>query len=148
MTRIALTTAFTLAFAAPALASDQLAAKLGVEPGVYTTAELVAIDRAFQDDETARANAILANPGGFGGTDIETVRAINLNAAEQDEEQASANFIRKQGDFDGVTVSTKSGISAGHAQLATSLGVDAADYSLAELVQLKSVQSSDNGRDG
>ena len=145
MNRIALSTALVVALAAPAFASSQLEDRLNVEPGVYSTAELVAIDRAFQNDDVARANAILANPGGFSGTDAETVRAVKLNAAEQDDEHAAANHFRKgAGSF---TVSTKSGVSAGHAQLAASLGVDAADYSLAELVQLKSVQSSENGRD-
>ncbi len=147
MNRIALTTALLLSLSAPAFASDQLAKQLNVEPGVYTTAELVSLRNALESDDRAAANAILSNPGGFGSVDAETVREIALRSAEQDHEQAAANYLRNGGEIGNFTVSTKSGVSAGHAQLAESLGVDAADYSLAELVKLKSVQSSENGRD-
>ncbi|MDV7141070.1 hypothetical protein R3X27_00100 [Tropicimonas sp. TH_r6] len=147
MNRIALTTALVFALAAPAFASDQLANQLDVEPGVYSTAELIALDRALQDGNQAAANAIRANPGGFDTVDADTVREIALRSAEQDHEQAAANQLRKETGSDSFTASTKSGVSAGRAQLAASLGVDASDYSLAELVKLKSVQSSDNGRD-
>lgn len=147
MKRIALTTALALTLAAPAFASDQLAERLDVEPGVYSTAELVAIDRALQDDNQAVANAILSNPGGFNQVDPATINAIALTSAEQDDEHAAANHLRKTEDFGNLSVSSKSGVSAGQAQLAASLGVDAADHTLAELVKLKSVQSSENGRD-
>ncbi len=147
MNRIALTTALLLSLSAPAFASDQLAKQLEVEPGVYTTAELISLRSALENDDRAAANAIRSNPGGFGSVDAETVREIALRSAEQDDEQAAVRFLRKSAASDSFTVSTKSGVSAGHAQLASSLGVDAEDYSLAELVRLKSVQSSDNGRD-
>jgi hypothetical protein len=148
MNRIVLTTALALSLAAPAFASDQLAQQLDVEPGVYTTAELVSLRSAIENDDHATANAILSNPGGFNDVDNATVQAINLRSAKQDDEHAAANFIRANEGGETFSASTKSGISAGHAQLAASLGVDAADYSLAELVQLKSVRSSENGRDG
>ncbi len=147
MNRIVLTTALVLSLAAPAFASDQLAQQLNVEPGTYTTAELVALRSAIETDNHAAANAIRSNPGGFDNVDDATVQANALRSAEQDDEHATANFLRKTGGSDTFTVSTKSGVSAGQAQLAASLGVDAADYSLAELVKLKSVQSSGNGRD-
>lgn len=147
MKRIALTTALVLSLAAPAFASDQLAKQLNVEPGIYTTAELVSLRNALENDDHAAANAIRSNPGGFGGADAATVQAAALNSAEQDDEHAAASYIRKNGVAERVNASSKSGVSAGQGQLAASLGVDAADYTLAELVQLKSVQSSNNGRD-
>ncbi|SDM04215.1 hypothetical protein [Aliiruegeria lutimaris] len=145
MNRIALTTALALTLAAPAFASDQLAQQLDVEPGVYTTAELISLRSALEDGNYAQANAIRSNPGGISGADAETVREFSLIKAEQDDEHAFANFLRNNDSGENFSVSTKSGVSAGHAQLAASLGVDAADYSLAELVQLKSAQDSDEG---
>ena len=65
MNRIALTTALVLSMAAPAFASDQLAKQLNVDPGVYTTAELVSLRNAIENDDHAAANAIRGNPGGF-----------------------------------------------------------------------------------
>ncbi len=49
-------TALVLAAATPALANDQLALSLGVEPGQYTTAELVVLkSRATQSGNGAEA---------------------------------------------------------------------------------------------
>ena len=144
MNRIILSTALALSLAAPAFASDQLALSLDVEPGTLSTAELISLRSALENDEQAAANAIRSGAV-TKGISAEDLREITLRAALQDDEFAAANFIRKGGVSD-VTVSTKSGISAGQAQLAASLGVDAADYSRAELVRLHSIQSSDNGR--
>ena len=43
-----------------------------------------------------------------------------------------------------VTASTRGGISAGHAKIAEGLGLNAADYTLNELVQIKSARYSDD----
>ena len=167
MKRILLTSALALTLAAPALASDQLARSLGVEPGVYSTAQLVALRSALENDEIAFANAI-RNSGGAGesvsassknagnsqfvasagvGSDFTAAEVAALRAAEDSDNHAQAYHIRKTGGSTGAfTASTKGGVSAGHAQLAASLGVDPADYSLAELAHLKAVQSSENGR--
>lgn len=161
MKRIALTTALALTLAGPALASDQLARSLGVEPGAYTTADLIRLASAAEDHNQAQVNAILAGEVTSGATEspaqftasvglegthsLATVAA--LRSAQETDEQAAARAIRASGNIDeGVTASTMNGISEGRAQLAASLGVNPADYSLAELVRLKAVQSSDNGR--
>ncbi len=52
MKRLALTTAFIIAAAAPAFANDQLARSLGLEPGVYSPAELAQIKGAIENRET------------------------------------------------------------------------------------------------
>ena len=161
MNRILLTTALALTLAGPALASDQLARSLGVEPGVYSTSELIALRSALENDEQAAARAILSRDVTKGAVDSPAQLAASvgvddsysladvaaLRSAESDDEQAAVNFIRESGGVTkGVTTSTKSGVSAGQAQLAASLGVNPTEYSLSELVKLKSVQSSNNGR--
>ena len=48
MTRTLIAALAAATFAAPALANDQLARSLGVEPGVYTTAELIQLKDAAE----------------------------------------------------------------------------------------------------
>ncbi len=112
MNRFTLATSalLTLAIAAPAFASDQLANTLGVEGQGFSTSELTQLKAAYDDGDTARINFLLENGG------------------------ASAS------------ASTK-GVSASSDQLAASLGVDASDYSRAELAALKSaVEEGDAAR--
>ena len=59
--------ALALTVSAPAFA-DQLAAKAGVEAGVYTDAQLVELLSAQADDNTTRINQILRAPAGAGAT--------------------------------------------------------------------------------
>ncbi|PRY23691.1 hypothetical protein CLV78_104182 [Aliiruegeria haliotis] len=141
MLRFALTTALTLSLAAPAFASSQLANGLGIDASDYTTAEIAALRSAVADDETAAANFYRKNNGASSADTTEQAIASAL----ADDDRASARSIKASAS--GETLSTKSvGISAGHQQLADNLGVDANEYSLAELVHLKGVRSSDNGR--
>ncbi len=76
----------------------QLALALGVEPGRFTTAELLQIQDAKRDNDQFRINAILSGQ------------------------------TRAAGDR---------GVTAGKEQLAALAGVNAADYTLAELVALQ-----------
>ncbi|MEF3048622.1 hypothetical protein [Pseudotabrizicola sp. L79] len=80
----------------------QLANSLGVEPGRYTLDELLRLDRAMRDDDTATISFIVSGEA------------------------------RKH--------SSVSGSTAGGQQLAAALGVNAADYSLAELTSLYAAQ--------
>lgn len=102
MKLFALTTALVVAATAPALANDQLARSLGVEPGLLTTAQLV------------------------------QVKASVDNANDN---RVAKELIERFTSGDVSTMST--GISAGHAQLAANLGLDPAEYSLAELAGIK-----------
>jgi hypothetical protein len=164
MKRIVITTALALAIAAPAFANDQLARSLGVEPGAYTTAELATLKGLGEsgdslDRETATVlaslfsrgvvstqsvgasgNAQLAqnlgvNAGDFTTAELATIKGITEQRAT-DDAFALSDLIGRGAD--GV-VSTQSvgGISAGHAQIARNLGLDPADYSLAELAVIK-----------
>ncbi|QBY01859.1 hypothetical protein E2K80_14930 [Rhodophyticola sp. CCM32] len=90
--------AVTLAL--PAVADDaQLAASVGVEPGVYTTSELIQLSNALADDDAITVNHILRDGR-------ETV--------------STQNSVTNQGDQ----------------QLAAFLGVNAADYTTAELTAM------------
>ena len=71
MKLFAATAAIAVALSAPAFANDQLAASLGVEPGVYTTSELAALRNAKENDDhqayrnLLRADDILLTSGGL-----------------------------------------------------------------------------------
>ena len=58
--------AIAAALAAPAFASDQLARSLGVEPGVYSTAELAELKHARANDDHATVFEITRR----GGTEV------------------------------------------------------------------------------
>ena len=164
MKRIAITTALALAIAAPAFANDQLARSLGVEPGVYTTAELATIKGLGEsgdslDRETgnvlaglfsrgvvstqsvgAAGNAQLArslglDAGDFTAAELATIKGLVEQRATDDAFAISDLVGRGAGGV--VSTQSVAGISAGHAQIARNLGLDPADYSLAELAVIK-----------
>ncbi|WP_116087086.1 hypothetical protein [Tropicimonas sp. IMCC34011] len=60
MTRISIIAAAVLAVATPALAdNDQLAASVGVEPGVYSLSELTILKQALDDNDQQTVKYIL-----------------------------------------------------------------------------------------
>lgn len=130
----------------------QLALSAGVEPGRYSRAELINIIDARQDGETTRLNYYLSGanrssgasadggaqlaasagvePGQFTATELQ--RLINAKA---DNDTAEVRFIlsgqnRKEANPAEV-------VTPGEAQLAAAIGVDPAQYTLAELVALQ-----------
>ena len=107
MKTLVLSTTIAMSLGTSAFATEQLARSLGVEPGTYTTAELVQMKFSAEDEDGKRLRT----------------------------------FVDRSMDI----VSTQSvGISAGVIQLAASLGVDPADYTLDELVQLHTADASDD----
>ena len=75
----------------------------------------------------------LAAPA-FAASDLTSHQIATLEAVSTSEDDfATAAFKREQFASDGI-VSTQSGISAGHAQLAANYGLDPVEYSVAELV--------------
>ena len=101
MKRIALTTALALSLAAPAFASEQLAASLGDDAGDYTVAELIQLRDAYENNDRAYV-AFLTGGGSetistqsFGGVD--RASEIALSQLEQDDEHIRANFVRNGG---------------------------------------------------
>jgi hypothetical protein len=140
-----------LAIAAPAVASpgaDQLARSLGVEPGVYSLADLVRLDAAREEggaDGAAAARFVLG-----GSADVvassNPAGGITVNEAQLIEREQIRNATLSAGQIlaglrNDVTVSDRGIVSPGKAQLAALLGVDPAAYTTAELVQLDAARS-------
>ncbi len=75
-----LTTAIALGVAAPAVASDQLAASLGVGPGQYSTAQLAQLKSARYDDDERLFDQLVAR---FDGAVISTQSFGAAGGSEQ-----------------------------------------------------------------
>jgi hypothetical protein len=173
MTRIIAiaTTALTLAAAAPALASPQLARSLDVEPGTATLAQLVELKGAVDSDnrhaerviraeiaETApqanlssRSMPSAAHAQLARSLDVEPGSAtlsqlVQLKGAVESDEQHAEQVIRAEiaGSDPRAVVSSRSAPAAGAAQLARSLDVEPGTATLAELVELKGAVESDD----
>lgn len=160
MKRIILTSAIALAIAAPAFANDQLARNLGLEPGVYTTAELATIkgvrEAATNTDSLTAAsleglfgNGVVSTQSVAGSANAQLAANLGLSGDYTTAELAVIKGIREGAtNADAVTadayvnaggvVSTQSvENSAAKSQLARFFGVDAADYSTSELARMK-----------
>ncbi|MEQ3625225.1 MAG: hypothetical protein ABNH26_10950 [Celeribacter sp.] len=141
----------------------QLARSVGVEPGVYSTAQLVELQGlTAEEGNQFRVNQILSNPAGNTATrDTTTARIGNtaqlaasvgvepgtysldqltalVGAQGEGDEQARVNALR-EGDAATATSSTNA------VQLAASLGVEPGAYTLNQLTQLKRLSSDDSG---
>jgi hypothetical protein len=144
--------------ATPALASDQLAAAAGVEPGVYSTAELMQMISALEEgDNTAYRfvrdggsevvssqspfgdaqprNAQLAAAAGVEPGAYSTAELARMIAALEENDSQTFRFVR-DGGSEVVSSQSPDGIrpaNAGKAQLAAALGVDPDDYTIGQL---------------
>jgi len=158
MKRLVLTTAIVLGLAAPALADDQIARNLGVEPGQYSQSELArlkavqdskdsgeydrfaALERKFAGDavstqsvgvepgEAQLAANLGLDPNDFTLAELVRIKAAK-NAGEYDE---VAQYISM---YAGETVSTQSaGGNGGQRQIAARAGIDPDTHSLTETV--------------
>lgn len=138
-------TAAALAFAAPAAAQTQFEAALGVTPGAYTTAELIQLDRAYEENDVTTINFILSGGSNLTPAEIErrgVAEAINLSVEQGDVAQAR-NLAAARGDV--ITGSTASSRGADDLptwlqNTADELGVNAADFSRGELIALARYQ--------
>lgn len=129
----------------------QLALNAGVEPGLYSRAELIQIIDARRDNDKTAAQYFLSGANRASATGNDTAGAVQLALtagvepgtytvpeliqiidAKRENDTERLNFILSGTNRQGE----RAGISAGKAQLAATLGVDAADYTLAELVAL------------
>ena len=131
----------------------QLALSAGVEPGRYSRAELIAILDAKRDNEPAKAEYYLSGanraaitgdaagwaqlaaslgvePGRFTPAEL-----LRLKEAYSDNDQEEVAFILS-GD-NRRAANPAEAVTPGEAQLAASIGVDPAQYTLAELVALQ-----------
>lgn len=149
MKRILMTLGLVAATASPALAdTSALAASLGVSDAAYTTDELIRLRVAQEDGDEATAAAILAGYTRQGVTGdaaalalslgvepglLSTADLIRLRQAMEEGDAGMIAFILGGGT---ETISTQSAPNAGDRQLAAYLGVDAADYTTAELAEM------------
>ena len=103
MKRIVMTTALTLSLTAPAFAQSQLERSLNVEPGKYTTAQLVEL--TFAESETGSDARVY-----FGGSRGHSARAAKVFAQIDAEDTGTRGLPILAGDS--ATMSSKSGHNA------------------------------------
>ena len=137
---------------------DQLAAEAGVSPNGYTQNQLIQLLEAQRDDDTARAAFIMSQAGqngvirsdmGAGSVSNDAqlaalagvepgVYTINelqrLIEAKADNDNQEVNFILSGENR--AEAAPANVVTPGQAQLAATLGVDASQYTLAELTQM------------
>lgn len=122
MKTIALTTALVTALAAPAaFASDNLAGSLGVEPGAYSTSELVRLSQAMSDNDHAEVAFILN--GGAGPVDASVAFDARVRQAQEDDDHAIAAYLSNSGT---EVISTQ---SFGHNEVAARIFAQLAEES-------------------
>jgi len=96
MKTLALTAAIITAISAPAaFASESLARSVGVEPGRFTTAELIQLQTAMEENDTAYVDFLLngeANP-----VDASVAYDARLRLAIEDQDTSYEAFLRNSG---------------------------------------------------
>lgn len=151
-----LSTAVAFALVAGAAAAQtvspgdaQLAALAGVEPGVYSRAQLIQLNEARRDGDANRVRFILGQTGAdasrneFGaaspvvGSGLTAAEQLALTEARRENDRNTERYILS-GANRAAVANPASVVTPGEAQLAALVGVDPADYTLAELVALQS----------
>ncbi len=145
-------TALTLSLAAPALANDQLATSLGVDAASYSTAQLAELKTAMDEGNQTRINFILDshNDANATTTSSKSYNAANANqlatslgVSASDYTRAELVALKDATDHDEWSrikaikehsAQNSANTVESREQLAQSLGVDANDYTRAELV--------------
>ncbi|WP_071674298.1 hypothetical protein [Nioella nitratireducens] len=95
MKSIVLATAVVASLAAPAFASEQLAQSVGVQPGQYTTAELIRLEDAIQRNDH-QTIAFIMNGGG-NPTDPSVAYNARLRQAVEDQDPQMVAFLQNSG---------------------------------------------------
>lgn len=130
----------------------QLALSAGVAPGEYSRAELINIIEARRDNDASRLNYYLsganrsenaANPAavaqiaaeaGVRGGDYSVAELLRLIDARRDGDTNTVDFIVNRA---AKPANPAEVVTPGEAQLAAAIGVDPAQYTLAELIALQ-----------
>jgi hypothetical protein len=155
---VALTTS---AFAADPSSDAQSAALAGVQPGVYTAAELQNILAAQQEGDRARlefflshtnraqadansrlATGQLAASAGVPSGEYTRFEASNIIDARLDGDQDTLNYYLSHENR--KPAAPASAVTATEARIAKALGLDPTQYTLAELVALDPSNSNDD----
>lgn len=130
----------------------QLSLSAGVQPGQFSRAELLNILEARRDNDAQKLNfylsganraqseasaeslAQLAASAGVSGGDYTAAELIALTEARRDNEANTVAFIVNRAAKAALPAEA---VTPGEAQLAAAIGVDPAQYTLAELVALQ-----------
>lgn len=165
-TKSLLAAAVLAAVAAPAVAQSvspghaQLAANAGVDAADYSIAQILRLNAAIREGDATTAKFILANrtsgvvaasrndPGfvtdaelqlaavsGVEAADFTLAELVRLNDAAREGDVTAANYVRTGANRD--TEADASIVTPAEAQLAATLGVDPADYTLSGLGALR-----------
>ncbi len=153
--------------ATPGQANDQLAHSLGVEPGVYTTSELIRLRANASDDDAPRANSILRDrdQGRFSTRNVgtssghrqlaaslgldpgayTTAQLVQIRQAVDDQQNPQVRHIKANGGSHAMASLSTSDRrdTSGHRQMAASVGVDADAVSTAEVIRIRTDRWSD-----
>ncbi|PWK60209.1 hypothetical protein [Roseicyclus mahoneyensis] len=141
MKNLFLVTAAALAITAPAFAQNQLETSLGVSAGSFTTAELVQLERAYEENDQTLVNFILSGGSNLDAATSERrgVAAAIERAIEEGDNAHARNLqaVRGVGAADtSVSTRNEAGRNDWLAQVADDLGVNAADFTRGELIAL------------
>lgn len=152
---VAVTSIATALLVTPAMANDQLARSLGVQPGTLTTSELIMLRTAREEDDHQRIDLLMDRsaadgrstssrsaattpgsdqlarslgvaPGHYTTAELQMMRV----AIEENDAQRLAMLLEQPAS------SADPNTSAGHARLARAMRVDPADYTTAELSRM------------
>ncbi len=137
------------AFAQSVSSADvQLAASAGVEPGVYTTAQMIQIIEARREGDATHLAFLLSQSSPVATRSdftavitseapdgLSAVEQIQLQEARREHERTTETFILTG--TNRQSAKSASVVTPGEAQLAALIGVDPADYTLAELVAMQ-----------
>lgn len=96
MKALVLSTAIAFAFAAPSFANDQLAQGLGVDANQYTTAQLIGLQRALDDDNYRLADHIRSGGGSVTGV-APGAAAIIADLIREDDTAGPRRFSQGSG---------------------------------------------------
>ncbi len=162
LSTLAVATTLSAGMAAASSGLDQLAASAGVSANDFTAAQLIQLRDAQRDNDQERISFILSQAGtgtvtrsDMGSSEISQNAQLAASAgvapglyttgelqvlieAKRDNDIERARFILSGENRKGA--SPTSAVSPGKAQLAAALGLNAADYSLAELARLHAEQ--------
>ncbi|MEM8555796.1 MAG: hypothetical protein AAGF71_13340 [Pseudomonadota bacterium] len=128
----AILTAAAIAMGSMASANTQLELSLGVEPGVHTSAELVRLKNAIEENNKSeiafilggsQTNVATTDVNGFSGTEL-----VRLRRAQEDNKTNEVAFIT-------------SGVAA---QVTQNVSVDADGFSADERIRLRRAMEDNN----
>ena len=136
-----ISTAIALTLATPALASGQFERALGVEPGAFTTAQLIDLTRAYEENDQNRINFILSGGSNLDAAEIER-RGLEeaIARAEEEGDFLQVENLRDQLGQPSDSVVSSRGVTelpANLQQVVERLDITASDFTISDLIALE-----------